>query len=196
MRFLTKLVSGLATVATVASLAVVPSFVAAKDTVDAENEDTGFRSRNRNIFDIRRSYRVDRVRRADVRNTVNVSGDTGGNDQNENTMAGDQESGKVDLSGDLVNTVNHGDVEEDVLPESPEVDIDVHNSMTGSRSRNVNRVDLRHNVRMDVRNVADVRNTVNVNGMTGDNNQNKNTDAGEQDSGDVVVDLLVDNLVN
>ena len=105
MTMLKKLVGGLATVATVASLAVLPTFVLGSSHGDADlyggNNDTGYRSRNRNRHDIRTTYRNNRVKRAVVRNTANVTGNTGGNNQNKNTTGGDLDSGEVEVLADV-----------------------------------------------------------------------------------------------
>jgi hypothetical protein len=196
MTMLKKLVGGLATVATVASLAVLPTFVFADDTINADNITTGYRSRNRNVFDVRHNQTSRTRRDATVRNTLNVVGDTGENDQNGNTNAGNQNSGEVEVTGTIDNLVNETSDTNSVLPENEDVRINTSNDTTGPRSRNVNRATVRNTVDVRSRYTADVRNTVDVNGATGDNNQNSNTDGGSQTSGEVDVDFNLFNTVN
>lgn len=182
--------------AVVATTVIVPAAVNADVNVDQDNRDTGFRSRNTNRFRLKRDYSMTKTNIGTATNTTSVTGNTGGNDQEENTSAGDQESGKVDVDADVFNNLNPPSEDPVVEPEHETVMVQQLNQDTGARSRNHNRASIRDTWNTSTTNVATATNTVGVVGNTGNNDQNKNTDAGNQTSGDVMVEVLFENVLN
>lgn len=94
-----------ATLAAAAALALAP-MAAFADTIDLGNNNTGNNSTNINRVRIRVSNSKKIIRKAHVHDSFNVHVNTGGNEQNKNTNAGDQTSGDVTLTFTVTNTVN------------------------------------------------------------------------------------------
>lgn len=192
-RILITLTSAFVTLGLVTAPALVS---AADDEVTNENIDTGSRSTNRNRTRINREQRTRQHNSADARNHVDVHANTGGNEQNKNTNAdGNQESGEVHVIGTLTNDLNQ-DIPDIDMPDDDNFIVDNTNDTTGANSRNANRTTIRTSRSLRIHNDANAHNSVDVHGTTGNNEQNKNTNAGDQTSGDVTVDLMFDNILN
>ena len=164
--------------------------------VEGENSTTGADSDNENEFDIDNDYDLEIDNDADVDNKVDVDIHTGGNEQNKNTTGGDQTSGKADVVVDLENNVNNGSSVAGAGLGDVEVEGTFTNDTTGADSDNENELDVENDVDVDVDNDAEIDNDVDVYANTGDNEQNKNTEAGSQTSGDVEVEINILNEAN
>jgi hypothetical protein len=164
--------------------------------VAGENSTTGADSDNENEFDIDNDYDLEIDNDADVDNKVDVDIHTGGNEQNKNTTGGNQTSGKADVLVDLVNDVNNGSSVAGAGLSDVAVEGTFTNDTTGADSDNKNELDVENEVDVDVDNDAEIDNDVDVDANTGDNEQNKNTEAGSQTSGDVDVEINITNSAN
>ncbi|PIT98483.1 MAG: hypothetical protein COT71_00340 [Candidatus Andersenbacteria bacterium CG10_big_fil_rev_8_21_14_0_10_54_11] len=178
-----------------AGMLLSPALASAKDSVTDTNQNTGANSNNRNRIRINRQVRERRINRATVLNTAVVTADTGNNQANKNTDGGDQTSGGVAFNGTVHNDLNANMVDP-IDPHMPEVDIDTINNHTGSNSTNSNRINISSRFSSRTSNIADVGNTVIVNGDTGGNKANENTKGGNQTSGNVGVTLHLNNFIN
>ena len=74
--------------------------LAAQVDVDAENIQTGADSENENEVEVDNDFDSDVDNKAHVRNDARARANTGGNEQNKNTEAGDIDTGGVDASTD------------------------------------------------------------------------------------------------
>ena len=164
--------------------------------VVGENSTTGADSNNENEFDIDNDYDLEIDNDADVDNKVDVDIHTGGNEQNKNTTGGNQTSGNAEVTVDLVNEANNGSSVAGAGLSDVEVGGTFSNDTTGADSDNENTLDVENDVDVDVDNDAEIDNDVDVDANTGDNEQNRNTEAGSQTSGDVVVDITISNAAN
>lgn len=178
-----------------AGVVLAPSLVSADDMITETNEDTGFRSTNRNDTRINRRSDQRRTDRADATNRARITANTGGNESNKNTDGGEQTSGMVDVDAMVTNTLNQSDAEL-TPPDEPAADVDLTNSNTGVRSTNTNDASIRSRHTTRLRKLADVTNRVTVDATTGENESNQNTTGGDQTSGDVVVTLTFTNEAN
>lgn len=167
-------------------------------TVDVEgtNSVTGADSDNENEFDIDNDYDLEIDNDADVDNEIDVDIHTGGNEQNKNTTGGDQTSGTAEVKVELENVVNSGSSVAGASLSALDVEGKFTNDTTGADSDNENELDVDNDVDVDVDNDAEIDNDVAVDANTGDNEQNKNTEAGSQTSGDVVVEITISNEAN
>jgi hypothetical protein len=76
------------------------------------------------------------------------------------------------------------------------VNVDGHNSETGPFAETENHFDIDHDFDIDIDNDADLDTDVEVDLNTGDNETKWNTDGGETETGDAVVDIAFDNEAN
>lgn len=161
-----------------------------------ENHLTGADSDNKNNVDIDNDTDIDVENDAEIDNKVRVYANTGGNTQKKNTQAGDITSGDVDVA---VSTHNHANIGSGVGAAGNsglEVTVDSTNDTTGADSDNENDVDVDSDVDVDVENDAEVTNDFEVEANTGDNDQTKNTEGGNIETGSVTIDISATNVVN
>jgi len=162
---------------------------------DFENSVTGYLSGNLNSLKVDNEGDL-RVRNwADVLNSLSLYANTGKNDQNMNTTAGDMMTGGVGVDAVISNYANVSDTNGSGGSMTT-VSVDATNSETGAESDNDNIVTIKNSGDKTVHNKADVDNIVTVKANTGKNNQNKNTTAGDLITGDVDVTTDVVNAVN
>ena len=197
MQLIKRILLAMTSAIITAGLVAVPAIAsAADDDVNQENTDTGANSRNRNRNRIKRNSNDRHDNTARTRQHVDVRGDTGGNEQNKNTESGDQESGEVDFVGTITNDLNQNLPDVDFDDDEDDFTVDQLNDTTGAKSRNTNRSKISVKRRLRINNDARTHTDVDVRGDTGDNEQNKNTTGGNQTSGDVTVDLVIENFLN
>lgn len=162
---------------------------------DFLNRLTGYDSRNINTLDVDNNGDV-RVRNtADILNRLSLDADTGDNEQNMNTTAGDLTSGDVTAEFGISNWANTSEGSSS-NGGSTSVDVTAENDTTGAESTNRNTVRVNNASEKRLTNRADIRNRINVDADTGDNEQNKNTTAGSLTSGSVDVETDIVNVAN
>lgn len=159
------------------------------------NHLTGAESDNSNTQKVNQNGDVRVTNVAKIDNKIKVKADTGHNEQNKNTTAGDLSSGGVSVSTDISNVANTGSCN-CVGSHDTSVSADFSNDTTGYKSDNDNKQTVNENGDTTVTNTADVDNTLDVNANTGDNEQEKNTEGGDVQSGDVSINFNVSNSVN
>ena len=164
--------------------------------VEGENSTTGANSTNRNDYTIDHDYTAVVDNNATLDNRVDVTIDTGDNNQNQNTTGGDLETGNGEVVVDIVNSANNGAGAAGAASGNLDVSADFSNDTTGSNSNNDNDLDVDNNVTTTVNNTADVDNDVDVDVDTGGNDQNENTSGGSTDTGDANIDIVITNEVN
>jgi hypothetical protein len=160
------------------------------------NRVTGANSGNINTVTVNGGGNTTLTNVASISNGVNVTADTGNNTQTRNTKAGDITTGEVAVSADIVNVANSGSSACCVVGGHTDVTVDATNDTTGADSNNRNTVTVNNDGNTNVHNNANVSNGLTVNADTGDNTQERNTVAGEIETGDVSVELNITNQVN
>lgn len=164
--------------------------------VEAENFLTGYNSDNENEFDIENKNEIDIDNHADFYNKIEVKANTGGNEQEKNTTGGSITTGGVAVETSIENFANNGSGAAGIHGSSLEVDAEFANGVTGADSDNENELDVENKNEVDIDNHADVDNKLEVDANTGDNEQEKNTTAGDISTGDVSVSFNVVTQVN
>ena len=183
----------------VSALAVLftaaPVMAADFDTT-GENLTTGADSDNENEFEIDTEVEVEVENEAEVDNEADVDADTGDNEVEENTNAGDLETGTVDVTGIWENTANAGasllGADDGGLTGSA----DFMNDTTGADSDNENELDVDHEVELELENTADFWNELDFDADTGDNEVEENTNVGNTTTGSGMLDIMVGNWAN
>jgi hypothetical protein len=163
---------------------------------DFRNELTGFNSDNRNILDVDMDgdMRVENL--ANIANSLGLTANTGGNDQNQNTTAGDMTTGDVTLTSEIMNRANSSDDSSGGSGGGLSINVEASNETTGANSDNVNRVDVDADGNTRVNNRANISNSVRVDANTGGNDQNRNTTAGSMTTGNIEVSTEIENVAN
>lgn len=164
-------------------------------SVNSSNMDTGASSSNEGTANINSNWELKLENKGDVYNKVDADVDTGKNETNKNTNAGDVETGSIDLAGDFVNELNVDPIDLSGHDWS-DVDATFENNTTGAYSSNENTLNLNENSEIRIKNKADIDNKFYLDLKTGKNEMNKNTNAGDLTTGDINVDLTVDNTAN
>jgi len=178
-------------------LLVASPVMAAEVGVDQLNEETGFDSDNDNNAEADNDRNIDIDNNGDVDNDADVDADTGHNEQNKNTKGGDLESGEVDVTGEWESVINRYDLCDCLLGDDGlEVTGDQENNMTGAESENKNKIDVDNDLTVDIDNIADVFNDLDFDANTGHNEQNKNTKAGDLETGDAGLEFLIASWAN
>lgn len=162
--------------------------------VDASNEETGADSYNSNKVIVKNEGNTTLNNAANINNSINVKANTGGNDQNKNTTAGDIKTGDVEVKTDILNVANTGSC----CPSGgdTEVKADLSNKTTGYDSKNTNEVVVKDEGNTTVNNSANVSNNLEVEANTGKNEQEKNTSGGDVETGSVSVEFNSATVVN
>lgn len=162
--------------------------------VSMTNQKTGADSDNDNDIDVDQDVDVDVNNTANVTNVVTSTARTGGNDANQNTSGGTNDTGDAKAGATIENKINQGSGYGDV--EFSDVDADLSNDTTGFNSNNDNDLDVDQDVDVNVNNDATVNNVVNETAQTGGNDANQNTAGGDNDTGDAEVTIDISNTVN
>ncbi len=144
---------------------------------------------------VKNSTRVIQANDADVRNNVKVDANTGDNKANKNT-GGDVsiETGDADVTVDVTNAVNQNVAK---IGGGQGGSLSAEISGNGANSDNDLNLNVGNDVQVFQNNVADIKNSVDVDANSGYNKANKNT-GGEVsiDTGDADVDVEVANKAN
>lgn len=165
--------------------------------VSAENHKTGADSDNDNEFDIENDLEIDVENDAEIDNQFDIDADTGGNEQNRNTKGGSMKTGSVDVTTEVVNHANNGsNAAGAAAGHGLDVSGDFTNDTTGADSDNSNELDVDNDVEIDVENDAEVNNELDVDADTGNNEQNRNTEGGDMETGSVSINFSAHNEVN
>ena len=164
-------------------------------SVDFLNDTTGADSFNRNRLRLDNNSRLNVDNLARVLNCLRLNANTGYDDQERNTLAGDLETGDIIVDSLITNEVNGGDFD-GWYGDGGTVDVIGGNSFTGYNSDNINDVRIRNNDSARIRNRADIDNYVDVRANTGNNDQKRNTIAGDLETGDIEVSTDIVNVVN
>ncbi len=172
-----------------------PSHGSSSVDVTASNKTTGAESDNNNIVKLNNDGDTHVTNVATLTNSVDLYANTGHNDQNKNTKAGDLKTGNVGLSANITNVANNNDCA-CAARGSTDVMVNASNDTTGYKSDNNNKVTVNDNHDVTVTNTATVDNTVSAEANTGHNDQNMNTEAGSTSTGSVSLDLNISNTVN
>lgn len=190
----TKLVLGISAAGLIAGLAIGPAVVSA--AIVKRNDTTGPNSWNINRTNLRDRVRDERRNIGDVKNNVDVDEETGQNNTEKNTTAGDIDTGHANTTVVLTNELNQSDGDDPVVPDAPDTDITEVNTMTGPKSTNKNILNMRITRTYEQVNRADVRNRVEVDSSTGHNNMEKNTAGGSTMTGNATTNIDILNIVN
>lgn len=164
--------------------------------ISGENHLTGSGSDNDNVHVITDDVDIEVENEAEVSNDATVDVDAGGNVFEDNTTIEDIETGEVEVVGSFDTTLNDessidlGDVE------PLHVDADFSNDTTGSASDNDNTLVVDRDIDVEVENEAEVSNSVDLDANTGGNAVRRNTTVGNFTSGDVMMDVDVQNHLN
>ena len=133
---------------------------------------------------------------ANIKNNVNATSDTGGNEANKNT-GGDVHisTGDAATAVSILNTANSNSAR--VGGGSGSGSLSMWILENGADSRNDIRLDVDRGLYLAQNNVANLSNNVRASAETGDNEANKNT-GGEVGihTGDAFAGVLIDNMVN
>ncbi|MBI4032457.1 hypothetical protein HY374_01995 [Candidatus Berkelbacteria bacterium] len=183
--------------AAVAAVALMGGAGSAWADIDLEgsNDTTGFDSTNENTYTIDDTVDLDLVNDATADNLVDLTVDSGGNDVNENTTVGDVEGGDIDIEGEFVTELNNAELELDDM-ELGDVSADFSNDTTGADSTNENTLDLTRDLDVDITNDAEITNDFTMDITTGGNDTNRNTTVGDVSTGDVDMNIEVENAAN
>lgn len=163
---------------------------------DFRNDTTGAYSDNENKLDVDMGGDVAVRNVADVANWLGLWANTGHNDQEKNTEAGDLETGDVTLAAMISNMANSSEGNGSNSGRSLSVDFTGSNHLTGAKSDNENKVEVDADGDTRVTNVAAIDNGIRVQANTGHNDQNKNTTAGSLTTGNVEVSTDIVNVAN
>lgn len=183
-------------VSALALLFVAAPVLAASVDVTGENVTTGADSDNENEYEVDNELDVEVENDAEIDNEADVEAETGENEQNENTTGGDQESGTIDASADWETVVNASSSLMGAAEGNLDVEGDFTNDTTGADSDNENELEVDNEVELELENMADIWNELDFEADTGDNEQNKNTEAGDQTSGDASLDTMIATWAN
>jgi hypothetical protein len=183
-------------VSALAILFTAAPVMAAEFETNGDNITTGADSDNENEFEVETEVEVEVDNEAEVDNESDVDAETGDNDVEENTNAGDLETGTIDATGTWENTANAGasllGVDDGGLSGSA----DFMNEETGADSDNENELDVDHEVELELENFADFWNELDFEADTGDNDIEENTNVGETETGDAALTIDVINEAN
>ena len=189
--------------------------------VDASNDTTGSDSTNDIDVTVRDTETTTVTNDADVDTTINANAITGQNETLDNTMGGNITTGDGSVSGSnltianttveggnwglvVVNALNRwlgflvgdsGEVRQ-LSQEETIREIEARNSNTGSDSTNTIDITDETNTETTVANNARIRNTINADAITGQNEANENTKGANILTGDANVLATVVNVAN
>lgn len=159
----------------------------------AGNETTGPESENEAKVEVENEVDVTQENNASVSNNVGIDADTGHNKAEKNTGDGSVQTGDVDVEVSVVNDLNENVLEIDGLGSG---DPSAVNDTTGPESENEAKVEIENDIEVLQENNLSVSNNVEVDADTGHNKANKNTGDGSVDTGDVEVDVVIENSGN
>jgi hypothetical protein len=183
-------------VSALAVLFTAAPVMAADFTTDGSNTTTGADSDNENEFEVDTEVEVEAENEAEVDNESDVNAETGDNEVEENTNAGDLTTGEIDASGSWENIANAGasllGADDSGLTGSA----DFTNEETGADSDNENELDVDHEIELELENTADFWNELDFDADTGDNDIEENTNVGDTETGAAMLTVDVMNEAN
>ncbi|OQA04929.1 MAG: hypothetical protein BWY68_00051 [bacterium ADurb.Bin400] len=172
-------------------------------SLDAEslNDTTGPYSHNENEIEIESDIEIDIENDAEVKNWIDLWLNTGKNDIERNTSVEDISTGDIEVEFDFQNEANVGSVAQgsgSVLGNLFFDDLDVFlgNRLTGPYSHNENEVKVENDVEIDIENDAEIDNDIDIDANTGKNDIERNTLVGDVETGDIEVELSIENEAN
>lgn len=169
----------------VSALALGPGAALADN--EASNDTTGPDSTNTASVEVKNDLDVDVRNDADFDARLTLDFNTGKNEVEKNTTAGDNESGDVDVDISGRTEISQGGADLcDCLGGMFDMgDNSASNHLTGPKSKNRAEVTVKNKADVDVVNDADVDLKVNADVNTGYNDTKMNTTAGDTKSGSV-----------
>lgn len=159
----------------------------------AENQDTGYNSENEAEAYAETELEVENENTESVVNSGDGQAYTGDNLSDYNTGSGDVDSGLAVVTGGFTNELNINEVE---YTEDWGTTFEATNDTTGALSDNDAEAYLEIDIEVDNENEANVANSAIGEGDTGGNSASYNTGDGDVESGNALVGVLEDNLVN
>lgn len=159
------------------------------------NDTTGADSDNDVVLNVDTNTFVDQSNKGHVLNEINLNANTGGNEANKNTGEGHIQTGDVATGVGVANSLNTNVADIDGCG-GCDMDLYGSNNKTGADSDNDVKIDFDKVNRLEQNNTANIRNKINQQLNTGDNQANKNTGMGDISTGDVDSVSLVENQAN
>lgn len=167
------------------------------------NLQTGAQSLNQNEYTDDNLVRVLDEERIGINNNFEYTANTGLNELDRNTVAGNLHTGDINLGVNLVNlsNLNRPDLQLTVdvwtlYTTNPDSVIDLSNAVTGINSGNQNELNQSNLNDIQVTRQADVSNQIKVIGNTGENVFSENTVAGDLTTGQTKVEGNVVDIAN
>jgi hypothetical protein len=155
----------------------------------------GADSNNKADVDVTNSNAISQTNNANITNNVSISSKTGGNKADKNT-GGDTsiDTGDANVGSSVSNSANSNVAS---IACGCTGDADVKIAGNGADSDNTAKVDLSSENGVAQENNANVKNNIDVDSKTGDNEADKNTNGDVSVStGDASADVTVDNMLN
>ena len=179
-----------------ASLLFTPAVFAAT----AENSNTGADSTNDASVDITNDVDISSNNSANIRNSIYVNANTGGNSASQNTGDGSVSTGDINGSVSIRNDVNSNSLNSVDFDCSGvcivSADISSSNDHTGADSENDTNVNVNNDIDITQNNDLDIDNKVDADLDTGNNEADENTGDGSVRTGDINFDVTIDNQGN
>lgn len=162
--------------------------VFAQIDISGHNGTTGANSVNANEYDLDQDVDIDVTNEAETDNIVNADVSTGSSEISMNTTVEDIETGDVIGEVSFNTQLNSGgdSLSLDALM-MQDISVDSENDTTGANSENTNDVDIDNDVDVDITNSAEVKNVLNADVSTGNNEVTQNTTVGDVTTGDVII---------
>ena len=167
-------------------LSLVPAIAA---TNDCSNSTTGPFSDNKCTIINKDKITVNNVNDARIYNDVDVKANTGGNSASTNTLGGSIKTGDASLNVTVSNVANVNTTNITAALAGAAQNTG-SNSITGPYSTNKNWIENKFNADVYNSNTAEVKNDVEVDSNTGDNDANTNTGPASIDTGNAWLNLF------
>ena len=185
---------------TAAALGTSLLFAPAVFAATAENSNTGADSTNDASVDITNDVDISSNNSANIRNSIYVNANTGGNSASQNTGDGSVSTGDINGSARIRNNVNSNSLNRVDFDCSGvcivSADISASNSHTGADSSNDANVNVNNDIDITQNNDLDIDNKVDADLDTGNNEADENTGDGSVKTGDINFDVTIDNQGN
>jgi hypothetical protein len=166
-------------------------------SVDLANDTTGPNSRNKNVVVLNMDRNIDIRNDARIDNDVDLEANTGRNEVEHNTVAGDFQSGDVNFDMSVDNAVNGsmGSIDLGGMGAAA-VSADFSNGTTGPSSENENKLIVNAGSEVDIHNDAHIDNNADINVNSGRNEVGSNTVVGNVGTGSIDISYSVTNSAN
>ena len=167
---------------------------------EASNSNTGADSNNDASVNIENNVTIEQNNDANINNIIHVNANTGGNSASKNTGDGSVNTGDINGSINIFNSVNGNGLNSlgfdcDGLC-AVDLDISVSNTNTGADSDNEASVNVENDFDITQNNNLKIDNKVKADLDTGNNDADKNTGDGSVNTGDINFDINITNEGN